>query len=248
MPFEKKSKGKGHQLVSERFKAALKNIDITQQELSERTGISVRTISRISSKGLITAATAEAIAPTLNVSDSFLRGRTDDPSPPGEATTPLTIIATPEPQPQILGAESLTWVPVISPQVSVSAGEGNGCEDVAWDRIEDFPLFDGKIAALHSANGLLGMYVEGDSMEPGIHDGDLVIFIRTDEWIPGSPAVICLDGKLLVKGIIRGPEGEICLRSQNRNYKDIVIGKGSLFLVFGRVIKIISMRDPKPVL
>lgn len=27
-----------------------------------------------------------------------------------------------------------------------------------------------------------------------------------------------------------------------------LIGRGSLFLVFGRVIKIISMRDPKPVL
>ncbi|MPM96902.1 LexA repressor [bioreactor metagenome] len=149
---------------------------------------------------------------------------------------------------RILGPESLTWVPVISPIVKVSAGTGNLCTDVEWERIDDFPLFDGEIAALYSNNGLLSMYVEGDSMEPQVHDGDLVVFKKTTEWVSGNVMVVCLDGRLLVKGVVRGPKGDTILRSTNKNYRDIEIGEESFFLVYGRVLRIIRHWEPKSVL
>lgn len=149
---------------------------------------------------------------------------------------------------KFLPLENLTWIPVISPEVKVSAGVGNCCEEVIWEKIDDFPLFDGKIAALYSDNGLLSIFVEGNSMEPQIHDGDLVIFKKSNDWVSGNVVVVCLDGRLLVKGIVRGPDGGIRLRSLNKGYDDIIIGEKSLFLVYGRVIKIIRQLDPKPVL
>ncbi len=142
----------------------------------------------------------------------------------------------------------LTWIPVISSEVKVSAGTGNCCEEIVWEEIDRFPLFDGKIAALYSDNGLLSIYVDGDSMEPQIHDGDLVIFKRSQEWVSGNIVVVCLDGRLMVKGIVKGPEGETRLRSLNKEYEDIIIGKASFFLVYGRALKIVRQWDPKPVL
>ena len=85
-------------------------------------------------------------------------------------------------------------------------------------------------------------------MEPQIHDGDLVIFKKSHEWVSGNIVVVCLDGRLMVKGIVKGPEGEIRLRSLNKEYEDIIIGKASFFLVYGRVLKIVRQWDPKPVL
>lgn len=237
----------GHDLIRARFKEAIACAGITQQELADKAGISVRTISRISAKGLISADTAEAIAPILNTSESFLRGKTDDPSPLRKDGERLLIIAAPEGVPRIMGEKSLTWVPVISPTVKVSAGPGNACEDIEWEEVDHFALFDGRIAAMYSEGEVFSLYAEGDSMEPQIHDGDLVVFVRISEWVSGNIVVAYLDGRLLVKGVVKGPKGETRLKSANKNYEDIVIGPASLFRVIGSVIKVTRQWDPKPV-
>lgn len=237
--------------------------DWTQQDLADRVGVTKTTVldwekDRYSPVGK----NVENLAKALEVSIAYLSGETSDPTPfekkmiiEGEkepSTHPLSDGSKdPLQHPnggRILGPESLTWVPVISPIVRVSAGTGNLCTDVEWERIDDFPLFDGEIAALYSNNGLLSMYVEGDSMEPQVHDGDLVVFKKTTEWVSGNVMVVCLDGRLLVKGVVRGPKGDTILRSTNKNYRDIEIGEESFFLVYGRVLRIIRHWEPKSVL
>lgn len=223
-----------------------KRLGLTQEGLADRLKVERPTISTWErDKNQPTKDNLIALATVFEITLDELVG-------PAKAKSllegPATFIS-PEPSNgKILPLDSLTWIPVISPEVKVSAGPGNCCEEVIWEKIDDFPLFDGKIAALYSDNGLLSIYVEGNSMEPQIHDGDLVIFRKSSDWVSGNVVVVCLDGRLLVKGIVRGPDGGVRLRSLNKNYDDILIGERSFFLVYGRVIKIIRQLDPKPVL
>lgn len=224
--------------LPERVDIAKRRTDITNKRISEVIEVSEKHISEVfNGRAGVSFGLARKIAKLLGTTISFLIGEDDN----DEKVIPLPASN------KVIPLDNLTWIPVISPEVKVSAGVGNCCEEVVWEKIDEFPLFDGKIAALYSDNGLLSLYVEGDSMEPQIHDGDLVIFKKTDEWVPGNVVVACLDGRLMVKGILKGPEGETRLRSLNRNYEDIIIGRGSFFLVYGRVIKIVRQWDPKPV-
>ncbi len=229
-------------MLGKRIQSRRSALKLNQEELAESIGVVRQTISSWEN-GVFApeGKNLERLADSLKTSVAYLMGETDDPSIPIKK-------ASSESNGKILPLDSLTWIPVISPEVKVSAGPGNCCEEVIWEKIDDFPLFDGKIAALYSDNGLLSIYVEGNSMEPQIHDGDLVIFRKSSDWVSGNVVVVCLDGRLLVKGIVRGPDGGVRLRSLNKNYDDIVIGERSFFLVYGRVIKIIRQLDPKPVL
>jgi transcriptional regulator with XRE-family HTH domain len=251
-------------VVGERLQAARKKAGFSNRaELARLSGISLDSIGRYERGEREPRATEiDVLSRVLDVSSDYLLGKTSDPTPfekkiiieggKEPSTHPLSDGSKdPLQHPnggRILGQESLTWVPVISPIVKVSAGTGNLCADVEWERIDDFPLFDGEIAALYSNNGLLSMYVEGDSMEPQVHDGDLVVFKKTTEWVSGNVMVVCLDGRLLVKGVVRGPKGDTILRSTNKNYRDIEIGEESFFLVYGRVLRIIRHWEPKSVL
>lgn len=184
----------------------------------------------------------QALAVALNVSVSDLMGREADTKK--EALSAESNISG-----QRLNRGNVILVPVISPILKCSAGNGNGYDDsgVAWDVVSQYPLFDGTLSALYSSKSLSAMYAEGDSMEPQIHDGDLIVFVHDETWIPGNIAIVRLDGKLFVKGILRSKNGYI-LRSQNRDYADIEVGEDDDFSVVGRVVKIITDRDPKPVL
>ncbi len=229
-------------MLGKRIQSRRSALKLNQEELAESIGVVRQTISSWEN-GVFApeGKNLERLADSLKTSVAYLMGETDDPSIPIKK-------ASSESNGKILPLDSLTWIPVISPEVKVSAGPGNCCEEVIWEKIDDFPLFDGKIAALYSDNGLLSIFVEGNSMEPQIHDGDLVIFKKSNDWVSGNVVVVCLDGRLLVKGIVRGPDGGVRLRSLNKNYDDILIGERSFFLVYGRVIKIIRQLDPKPVL
>lgn len=228
---------------------------LNQEELAESVGVVRQTISSWENGTFAPEGkNLERLALSLKTSIAYLLGETDDPAPPASGISMrseegrLTIIAGPKEMPRIMGEKALTWVPVISPKVKVSAGEGNACEDIEWDEVDRFALFDGRIAAMYSEGQIFSLYAEGDSMEPQIHDGDLVVFVRISEWVSGNIVVAYLDGRLLVKGVVKGPRGETLLRSVNKTYEDIVIGPASLFRVLGPVVKMARLWDPKPVL
>lgn len=190
------------------------------------------------------------IADILNTSVAYLMGETDDLTPPQASR-----VGTPGPELQsnarLIPRERLMWLSVISPEVKVCAGNGNDYGDAGleWTVIEHIPIADGKLSALYSEDSLLAMYVEGDSMEPQIHDGDIVVFNHDSAWVPGNVMVVCLDGRLMVKGILRQGEGKPpLLRSANKDYADIQVNEDSFFLVYGRVLRIIRVSNPKPVI
>ncbi len=112
-----------------------------------------------------------------------------------------------------------------------------------------YPLFDVSLAAVYSGETLTCMNAEGDSMEPQIHDGDIIVFNRIQEWVPGNIYVVCLEGKILVKGLIDNGRGSPpILRSSNKEYPDIVVREEQFFVVCGRVLKILTNRAPRPII
>ena len=245
---------------------------MTQAELAEKLGISPQAVQRWEAgKSSPSAERIPVLAKCFGVASEFLAekakvhiktGHNENekkaPFPKEErgeimnrrtSTQKETLSAEPNISEQRLNMKNVIWIPVISPILKCSAGDGNNYEnsDVAWDIVSKYPLFDGPLSALYNDECLSGMYAEGDSMEPQIHDGDLVVFVHDETWIPGNIAIVRLDGKLFVKGILKGKNGYI-LRSQNKNYADIEVHDGDDFSVVGRVVKIITDRNPKPIL
>lgn len=230
---------------SERLEKAITEAKISQKELAEKVGLSEMTISRYKSgEREPRIAELQAIAAALGTTAAALMGETD-------------AAASKEVQPELrsngrlIPQEQLMWVPVISPEVKICAGNGNdySSSDLEWIVVDRVPIVDGELAALYSADGLLAMYVEGDSMEPQIHDGDMVVFNHDAAWVPGNIMVVCLDGRLMVKGMLSQGEGRPpLLRSANRDYEDISVSADSFFMVYGRVLRILRVTKPKPVI
>lgn len=247
-------------MLGERISIRQKEMKIRTNDLLEALNITGATLSRW--KNNINEPDDEAkqlLATILNTSVAYLMGESDDPRPVLrlDGTMKLdgrAIIgrgANRASTARIIPQEKLMWIPVISPEVKLCAGNGIDYSDsgLEWTVVEHIPIADGRLSALYSEDSLLAMYVEGDSMEPQIHDGDLVVFNRDASWVSGNIMVVCLDGRLMVKGVISTGQGKPpVLRSTNPEYKDITITEDSFFLIYGRVLKISTERAPKPII
>lgn len=231
-----------------RLKEARKNNGLTTARLGELLAVGANTVSRWETgKREPDLETVARLAEILHTTVAYLMGETDDPSPEtgGKKIDQGMDMSAIEP----LG--NLVWVPVIRPEITLEAGKGADYtySQLEWEMTDRIPLFDGELSAYYSESSLLAMHVEGDSMEPQIHDGDLVVFAKTQDWVSGNIMVVCLDGKLLVKGVIsNGPANPPVLRSLNKAYEDIHVRRDSYFSIVGRVVRIIRVTKPKPVI
>lgn len=78
--------------------------------------------------------------------------------------------------------------------------------------------------------------VEGDSMEPRIHSGELLVVDRMVETKDGDIVVARLGQELTVKRLHTEEDGSIWLMSENPSYEPIQITEGTDFEVWGRVM------------
>lgn len=82
-------------------------------------------------------------------------------------------------------------------------------------------------------------FAEGDSMEPEIRNGDLLIVDRKVPTPNGCVVLASVNKEFCVKRLHRYPDGSLELRSDNPKYKPINLScefEGE-FEIFGRVIK-----------
>jgi DNA polymerase V len=92
----------------------------------------------------------------------------------------------------------------------------------------------------HLAKG--GRYVirvRGDSMEPRIQDGDLILVDYSKEPVPGNIVIALINGAAVVKKFLRR-EGQVILRSTNLKYPDIEVNKTDQFRIAGVVLRIVE--------
>ena len=111
-----------------------------------------------------------------------------------------------------------------------AAGLGNYLDDPEY-RVEQYPDY-----AIPSGTDF-GVRIQGDSMEPRIHDG-ATVFVRAMPAIDSEQiGVFVLDGKAYCKKLkIDHENGQVCLASLNKEYEDILVGEFASFRTLGRVL------------
>ena len=78
--------------------------------------------------------------------------------------------------------------------------------------------------------------VEGDSMEPRIHDGELLVVDRMAETKDGDVVVARIGSEFMVKRLHIKADGDIWLLSENQAYAPIQVTEGMGFEVWGKVL------------
>ena len=78
--------------------------------------------------------------------------------------------------------------------------------------------------------------VDGDSMEPRIHAGELLVVDRMVETMDGDVVVARLGCEFTVKRLHTEEDGSIWLVSENPSYEPIRVTEGMDFEVWGRVM------------
>lgn len=81
--------------------------------------------------------------------------------------------------------------------------------------------------------------VTGDSMQPKIEDGDLVLVDYSKEPRPGNIVIALINGAAVVKKYLR-QKGRGILRSTNQKYSDIEIAESERFVIAGVVLRIVE--------
>ncbi|NME36485.1 MULTISPECIES: LexA family transcriptional regulator [Fusobacterium] len=102
--------------------------------------------------------------------------------------------------------------------------------------IEDYIMLPG----LNNTNqNLFAVNVVGDSMEPTIKDGSIIICKKTLDIKSGEIGAFFIDEQAFVKRL-KITKNYVALVSDNPNYSPIYIGPGENFNVVGKVIKVLS--------
>ena len=127
-----------------------------------------------------------------------------------------------------LRPEELRKIPILS---DVSAGYGKEALEEATHWI--------KLPASIARNAAFGTFVAGDSMEPKINDGDLLLVQDIPQLDSGEIGVFLLNEKVYCKRFHYNPiTKEMVLKSLNTNYDPIYIAKDDDFRIVGKVVGI----------
>ena len=214
--------------TSEKISLRRRILNITQEDLSKKIGVSSKTIGRWeSSERSPSGDVLIKLASALDTTVSYLLGEADTPT-----------------ESNAHEITDIIWVPVVSDRVKVCAGNGNAYPDVEWEVIDRQP-FSAKDLSGYSWQGVefVVMTVEGDSMEPIVGDGDKVLFAENAEITTGDIAVVALDGSIFIRGVLFNKDESITLRPRNKDYQDmLIIPQEHDFFVVGKVLKAIQER------
>lgn len=113
----------------------------------------------------------------------------------------------------------------------ISAGSGAFSDE----EITDYIVLPG----IKNNNNIFAVNVVGDSMEPTIKDGSIIICKKNIEIRNGEIGAFFIDDQAYVKRL-KITKNYIALISDNPNYAPIYIGPGENFHAVGKVIKVLS--------
>jgi phage repressor protein C with HTH and peptisase S24 domain len=130
------------------------------------------------------------------------------------------------------------FVPLFALNVSAGNGAFNDEERVLDMRAFALDYVRNELRITHDELAMVN--VVGNSMEPHIHSGDVVLVDRRDKEISvEGPHLVRVDGALLVKNVQRRPGGFLRVSSRNEEYEPFEINVMSEqlhdFEVLGRV-------------
>lgn len=227
MPSDKFSYMLGSMSLGERIAERLAALNISQAELARRVKVAQPTINALIRGGATGSKHLHKIAAELETSPAWLSGETDDPAPVAPRLSAIEALA-----------DELDLA--ILPQLDIGYSMGGGAtlvEQYEQTGIVPFsrswlrPLMRGMIADLFVARG------EGDSMEPTIRDGDIVLIDTSQSSIRAQDRIWAVAyGDLgMIKRVRRTPTGSYLLLSDNPSVSPVECFDGEMDVI-GRVI------------
>lgn len=134
------------------------------------------------------------------------------------------------------------------PVIDIPASAGGGSLFLKHD-YERYILFE-RLFLKNNLNmnvdALFCMYCVGESMEPTIHSGELMIATREQSYLkPGDGIYIArLEGHVIVKRLQIIPGNRILISADNPNYKpyEIPLDEGMDFQPLGKVVMVTGPR------
>lgn len=108
-----------------------------------------------------------------------------------------------------------------------------GLFGISDDFIEKYQSLDGHF--IKNKFSTFFFEAAGDSMEPTIYEGEILIVDRSLTKFHGKVCVICFDDKIICKRVFL-KEGMAILKSDNPKHKDIIIENNESLTFWGVVI------------
>lgn len=209
-----------------RIDERLKKLGISQAELARRVKVSQPTINALIKGGNTGSKHLHRIAAELETSPAWLAGETDDDAPVTVAPSALDALA-----------EKMDLAIVPELELGYSMGGGAVFDQYEQRGIVPFQrawlrsMMRGAIADLFVARG------EGDSMQPTILDGDIVLIDTAQRDIRQQDRIWAISyGDLgMIKRVRRTPQGNYLLLSDNPSVPPVDCADEEMHVV-GRVI------------
>ena len=193
------------------------------------------------SKGL----TQRELAQEIGVATSSLQRYEDGWFPKGDVIISIAQIFGCSTDFLLLGSTEVTRQPaceggmIYVKKVNARLSAGNGSLETSGDINGWFAFREDWATVRGRPSSMVLMDVYGDSMEPDIHGGDMVLIDESKkELIAGAIYAVAIDHEILIKSIDKLP-GKLVLRSKNPSYNPIEIDlsfEGQYVHIIGRVL------------
>ena len=211
-------------ITGERLRKLREEAGKTRAEMAKDIGLSVSAISNYENNIRIPKnEIMEMITDYFNVDTDYVLGRSDVKNSIGYDGVYKAGVRDGKEE-MIKDSFKINPVPIYDP---ISCGNGTWVEDIPTDYI-GIPN-----ALTNSGNSYFSNPAEGDSMEPKIHNGDYVIFRRTDQIESGKIGSFAPNGEYYCKRFKKLSDGSFWLFSENENYEPIPIKPTDEFRVLG---------------
>jgi phage repressor protein C with HTH and peptisase S24 domain len=251
------------ELISERIKKIRTERGVTQEGLAEILGVNRNTVGNWEKgKRKPNSDMIMSIAQKLDTSASYLLGETDDlgllnatiVTPDGAIRQVTDELLAKARQREIksdlatLNPHHRTVVRVLPKDFAACCGDGVNWETntvgFEYEYIDPDP-------DLTRFSPVIAMHVIGDSMEPDIEEGDMVLFTENSSDVEyasnGSIAVVNYDGRMIVRGLFKRND-RIVLKAWNKDYDDIELTPDDEFRVCGIVLRVDKSKRPRSML
>ena len=212
--------------IGDRIRARLEALNISQAELARRVKVSQPTMNALVNGKATGSKHLHTIAAELETSPAWLAGETDDPSPVAPRLSAVEALA-----------DELDLAMLPEFDIGYSMGGGASMEErfeqkgvVPFARTWLRSMMGGSIHDLFVARG------DGDSMEPTLKDGDIVLIDTSQQAIRSQDRIwAVMYGDLgMIKRVRRTPNGSYLLMSDNPNVPPVECFDGEM-TVIGRV-------------
>ena len=221
-------------MIAERIKERRRILNLTGAQLAEIADVSQPYISSIergiqepSRRALL------SLAKALKTSAAYLLGESDDPET--ISLSGSVFISSDD------DLNRAIWIPVLDPDAlrNFCARVGGINKAPVWTPRYRYPLIDEEVISQSDSADFYIVPAVNNSMMPEIAEGDLILFDKRASQDTGKIVVLCLNGNLMIRGIIKNQD-KIILRARNwQEFKDIEVTAGDRIHVFGVVISVI---------